>query len=172
MCTFIWWTIIKQYYFTKQYHTNRDVGTLYTEICVRQTISYKVHRANFTKHYIINIEMCTTWTMLYNWDLHKANNTVQTNPRLRRTLPQYYTNLFQMWGGGGRGGRLTSLDASFARCFAFLRTSSKTSTPMFFQKHCQNIASLREKHDVFHDALGFWNSIKSHGKSMVIQPKM
>ena len=34
-----------------------------------------------------------------------------------------------------RGGRLTSLDASFARCFAFLRTSSKTSTSMFFQKH-------------------------------------
>ena len=35
-----------------------------------------------------------------------------------------------------RGGRLTSLDASFARCFALWRISSKTSTSMFFQKHC------------------------------------
>ena len=34
-----------------------------------------------------------------------------------------------------RGGRLTSLDASFAQCFAFWRTSSKTSTSMFFQKN-------------------------------------
>ena len=71
-----------------------------------------------------------------------------------------------------RGGRLTSLDASFARCFAFWRTSSKTSTSMFFQKHRKNIASLREKHDVFYDVFGFWNSIKSHGKSLVIQPKL
>ena len=31
------------------------------------------------------------------------------------------------------GGRLTSLDALFARCFAFLRTSPKTSTSMFFK---------------------------------------
>ena len=71
-----------------------------------------------------------------------------------------------------RGGRLTSLDASFARCFAFWRTSSKTSTSMFFQKHRRKIASLRKKHDVFHDVLGFGNSIKSNGKSLIIQPKM
>ena len=31
-----------------------------------------------------------------------------------------------------RGGRLASLDASFARCFVFLRTLSKISTSMFF----------------------------------------
>ena len=39
-----------------------------------------------------------------------------------------------------RGGRLTSLDASYAQCFAFWRTSSKTSTSMVFKKtspkHC------------------------------------
>jgi len=42
----------------------------------------------------------------------------------------------------------------------------------FFQKHRQNIASLRKNRDVFHDVLGFWNSKKSHGKSLVVQPKM
>ena len=73
---------------------------------------------------------------------------------------------------GSRGGRLTSLDASFARCFAFSRTSSKTSRSMFFQKHRPNIASLRKKHDVFHDVFGFGNSIKSHDKSLIIQPKI
>ena len=67
----------------------------------------------------------------------------------------------------GRGGRLTSLDASFARCFAFWRTSSKTSTSMFFQKNRQNIASLRKKPDVLHDVLGFRNSIQSYDKSLV-----
>ena len=66
-----------------------------------------------------------------------------------------------------RGGRLTSLDASFARCFAFWRTSSKTSTSMFFQKHRQNIASLRKKHDVLHDVLGFKNYTQSYDKSVV-----
>ena len=66
-----------------------------------------------------------------------------------------------------RGGRLTSLDASFARCFAFWRTSLKTSTSMFFQKNRQNIASLRKKHDVLHDVLGFRNSIQSYDKSLV-----
>ena len=40
-----------------------------------------------------------------------------------------------------RGGRLTSLDASFMRCFGFFQTSSKTSRSMFFQNiaetsHC------------------------------------
>ena len=39
-----------------------------------------------------------------------------------------------------RGGRLTSLDASFMRCFGFFQTSSKTSRSMFFfktsLKHC------------------------------------
>ena len=34
-----------------------------------------------------------------------------------------------------RGGRLTSLDASFMRCFGFFQTSSKTSRSMFFSKH-------------------------------------
>ena len=68
-----------------------------------------------------------------------------------------------------RGGRLTSLDASFARCFAFWRTSSKTSRLMFFQKHRPNIASLRKKHDVFHDVFSFGSTIKSHDKSLIIQ---
>ena len=36
---------------------------------------------------------------------------------------------------GGRGGRLTSLDASFMRCSGFFQTSSKTSRSMFFSKH-------------------------------------
>ena len=37
-------------------------------------------------------------------------------------------------------------------CFAFWRTSSKTSMSIFFfKKHCQNIASFRRKHDVLHD---------------------
>ena len=36
-----------------------------------------------------------------------------------------------------RGGQLTSLDASFARCFAFWRTSSKNIDVNFF---CKNIA--------------------------------
>ena len=66
------------------------------------------------------------------------------------------------------GGRLTLLDASFARCFSFWRTSSKTSTSMFFQKHRQNIASLRKKHDVLHDVFVFRNSIQSYDKSLVI----
>ena len=34
-----------------------------------------------------------------------------------------------------RGGRLTSLDASFVRCFGFFQTSSKTSRSMFSSKH-------------------------------------
>ena len=38
-------------------------------------------------------------------------------------------------GHGGRGGQLTSLDASFMRCFGFFQTSSKTSRSMFFSKH-------------------------------------
>ena len=36
---------------------------------------------------------------------------------------------------GVRGGRLTSSDASFMRCFGFFQTSSKTSRSMFFSKH-------------------------------------
>ena len=65
-------------------------------------------------------------------------------------------------------GRLTSLGASFARCFAFWRTSSKTSTPMFFQNNRQDIASLRKKHDVLHDVFCFRNPIQSYDKSLVI----
>ena len=72
----------------------------------------------------------------------------------------------------GRGGRLTLLDASFARCFVFLRTSSKTLTLMVFLKHCLNIASLSKKHDVLHDVFGFRNSIQNYDKGLVIQPKM
>ena len=54
-----------------------------------------------------------------------------------------------------RGGRLTSLDASFMRCFGFFQTSSKTSRSMFFSKHRWNIASLSKKCDVLRDVLGF-----------------
>ena len=53
-----------------------------------------------------------------------------------------------------RGGRLTSLDASFMRCFVFFQTSSKTSRSMFFSKHRWNIASLSKKCDVLRDVLG------------------
>ena len=53
-----------------------------------------------------------------------------------------------------RGGRLTSLDASFMRCFGFFQTSSKTSRSMFFSKHRWNIASLSKKCDVLRDVLG------------------
>ena len=38
---------------------------------------------------------------------------------------------------------------------------------MFFQKNRQNIASLRKKHDVLHDVLGFRNSTQSYDKSLV-----
>ena len=80
-------------------------------------------------------------------------------PKKKKT---YLLWSFAKPGGGGRGGRLTSLDASFARCFVFWRTSSKTSTSMFFQKNRQNIASLRKKHDVLHDVLCFRNFIQSY----------
>ena len=60
-----------------------------------------------------------------------------------------------------RGGRLTSLDASWARCFVFFQTSSKTSRSMFFSKHRWNIASLSKKCDVFHDVLGFRKATQS-----------
>ena len=54
-----------------------------------------------------------------------------------------------------RGGRLTSLDASFVRCFGFSQTSSKTSRSMFSSKHRWNIASLSKKCDVLSDVLSF-----------------
>ena len=66
MCTFIWWTIIKQ---------NYEI-----EICIRQTILYKeVHNANFTKQYYTN------------WDvyIYSVNNTKQLRSTLgkqRRTI--------------------------------------------------------------------------------------
>ena len=62
---------------------------------------------------------------------------------------------------GCRGGRLTSLDASFMRCFGFFQTSSKTLRSMFFSKHRWNIASLSKKCDVFHDVLGFRKATQS-----------
>ena len=37
----------------------------------------------------------------------------------------------------------------------------------FFQKNRQNIASLRKKHDVLHDVLGFRNSIQNYDESLV-----
>ena len=81
-----------------------------------------------------------------------------------------HSSILNVWlheNASVRGGRLTSLDASFARCFVFWRTSSKTSTSMFFQKHRQNIASLRKKHNVLHDVLSFRDSIQSYDKSLV-----
>ena len=60
----------------------------------------------------------------------------------------------QLLGLQYRGGRLTSLDASFMRCFGFFQTSSKTSRSMFFSKHRWNIASLSKKCDVLRDVLG------------------
>ena len=51
------------------------------------------------------------------------------------------------------GERLTSLEASLeaslVRCFAFYKTSSKTSGAMFFRNIVQNIASLSKRCDVF-----------------------
>ena len=91
---------------------------------------------------------------------------LQWKPTQFKTGPDG-SNMNLDWQAGHRGGRLTSLDASFARCFAFWRTSSKTSTSMFFQKNRQNIASLRKKHDVLHDVLGFRNSTQSYDKSLV-----
>ena len=75
-------------------------------------------------------------------------------------------------GAIGRGGRLTSLDVLFARCFVFLRTSSKKLTLIFFQKHRQRIASLSKKHDVLHDVFGFRNSTQNYDQSLVSQAKM
>ena len=63
--------------------------------------------------------------------------------------------------------KILSLNYGWARCFAFLRTSPKTSTSMFFQKHRQNIASLSKKHDVLHDVLGFRDSIQNYDKILV-----
>ena len=42
----------------------------------------------------------------------------------------------------------------------------------FFQKNRQNIASLRKKHDVLDDVLGFRNFIQSYDKTLVIWQKM
>ena len=50
----------------------------------------------------------------------------------QRSLQEKFNNLVN--GAGLRGGRLTSLDASFMRCFVFFQTSSKTSRSMFFFK--------------------------------------
>ena len=88
-----------------------------------------------------------------------------------RNMPQVNNssqNIKLRWSLRPRGGRLTSLDASYARCFVFWRTSSKTSTSMFFQKHRQNITSLRRKHDVLRDFFGFRNPIQSYDKSLAI----
>ena len=58
-------------------------------------------------------------------------------------------------GTGNRGGRLTSLGASLVRCFAFYKTSSKTSGATFFKNIVQNIASLSKKCDVFTQCFRF-----------------
>ena len=74
-------------------------------------------------------------------------------------------------GCGDRGGRCALLDVSFARCFAFWRTLSKTSASMFFQ-HRQNIASLNKNQDVLHDVLGFRNSIQGYYKVCLFSQKI
>ena len=51
--------------------------------------------------------------------------------------------------------------------FCVLKNIFKNIDVNVFQKHCQNIASLRKKHDVLHDVLGFRNSIQSYDKSLV-----
>ena len=54
---------------------------------------------------------------------------------LRYTRPNGMATRLLPCGHPFRGGRLTSLDASFMRCFGFFQTSSKTSRSMFFSKH-------------------------------------
>ena len=47
------------------------------------------------------------------------------------------------------GERLTSLEISLVRCFAFYKTSLKTLGTVFFKNIVQNIASLSKKCNVF-----------------------
>ena len=48
-----------------------------------------------------------------------------------------------------RGGQLTLFEASLVQCFAFDKTSSKSSGAMFLKNIVQNIASLSQKCDLF-----------------------
>ena len=94
--------------------------------------------------------LCCFWVSLTNFYINSVR------PRLCSSFPLcgYY--------------RLTSLDASFAQCFAFWRISSKTLAPMFFcRKINQKIALLRKRHNVLHDIFGFWNSIQRYDKILV-----
>ena len=75
--------------------------------------------------------------------------------RSQRSFTQEMDRGTRGQGRPGRGGRLTSLDASFVRCFGFFQTSSKTSRSMFSSKHHWNIASLSKKCDVLCEVLGF-----------------
>ena len=75
--------------------------------------------------------------------------------------------------------RLTSLEASLVRCFAFYKTPSKTSGGnVFFKNIVQNIASLSKKCDVFTQCFWFQKvhpetEIDKHGKLSVenIRPR-
>ena len=67
-----------------------------------------------------------------------------------------------------RGGQLTSLMHRLPDVLRFEEHRQKHRPRCFFQKHHQNIASLRKKHDVLHDVFGFRNSIQSYDKSLVI----
>ena len=51
--------------------------------------------------------------------------------------------------------------------FCVLKNIVKNIDVDVFQKHRHNIASLRKKHDVLHDVLGFRNSIQTYDKSLV-----
>ena len=55
----------------------------------------------------------------------------------------------------GRGGRLTSLQASSLQCFAFYKTASKTWGAMFFKNIVENIAWVSKKCDVFTQCFRF-----------------
>ena len=54
-----------------------------------------------------------------------------------------------------RGGQLTLFESSLVQCFAFDKTSSKSSGAMFLKNIVQNIASLSKKCDAFTQCFRF-----------------
>ena len=127
--------------------------------------------ANYVSLEIAIWGKCTLWEMSKCWFIEENHNNsplreaINIKHRHRRNVMSYHLYLLQIWPicgasciswspGGARGGRLTSLDASFMRCFGFFQTSSKTLRSMFFSKHRWNIASLSKKCDVLRDVLG------------------
>ena len=76
------------------------------------------HLINFVMDWLnLSMHLCSSWNVFVAF------------------FQMYLSKFLMSVGGvGGRGGQLTSLDASFAQCFAFWKKLSKTSTLMFFSK--------------------------------------